>query len=130
LTYPFMALNRAVLALRLALPKQLQQRLQRLRQLQLSRRAPSPRIVDALWLALIAAGTCYAGWMAVRYMAATLSLDDVATALGVGLITLLRVVVLIACASLIWVPVGVWVGLRPKLAERVQPLIQFLAAFP
>src|SRR5439155_8211412 len=33
LTYPFMALNRAVLALRLALPKQLQQRLQRLRQL-------------------------------------------------------------------------------------------------
>ena len=27
-------------------------------------------------------------------------------------------------------PVGVWIGLRPKLAERVQPLAQFLAAFP
>ena len=25
---------------------------------------------------------------------------------------------------------GVWIGLRPKLAERVQPLAQFLAAFP
>ena len=37
---------------------------------------------------------------------------------------------LIALATLIWVPVGVWIGLRPKLAERVQPLAQFLAAFP
>jgi NitT/TauT family transport system permease protein len=50
--------------------------------------------------------------------------------LGYGLITLLRVVVLIALATLIWVPIGVWIGLRPKLAERIQPLAQFLAAFP
>jgi NitT/TauT family transport system permease protein len=28
------------------------------------------------------------------------------------------------------VPVGIWIGLRPKLAERIQPLAQFLAAFP
>ncbi len=51
-------------------------------------------------------------------------------ALGGGLLTLLRVVVLIALASLIWVPIGVWIGLRPWVAERVQPLAQFLAAFP
>jgi NitT/TauT family transport system permease protein len=42
----------------------------------------------------------------------------------------LRVIVLIALATLVWVPVGVWVGLRPKLAVRAQPLAQFLAAFP
>src|SRR5262249_59722285 len=35
-----------------------------------------------------------------------------------------------ALASLVWVPVGVWVGLRPAIAEKVQPLAQFLAAFP
>ena len=40
------------------------------------------------------------------------------------------VLVLIALASLIWVPIGVWIGLRPRLAERVQPIVQFLAAFP
>jgi NitT/TauT family transport system permease protein len=40
------------------------------------------------------------------------------------------VVVLIAIASLIWVPIGVWIGLRPAWAERIQPLAQFLAAFP
>ena len=50
--------------------------------------------------------------------------------LRLGAYTLLRVIVLIVLASLIWVPVGVAIGLRPKLAERVQPLAQFLAAFP
>ncbi|HEX2322104.1 MAG TPA: hypothetical protein VHJ18_24245 [Streptosporangiaceae bacterium] len=38
--------------------------------------------------------------------------------------------VLIAVASVIWVPIGVWVGLRPGLARIVQPVAQFLAAFP
>ena len=38
--------------------------------------------------------------------------------------------VLIALASLIWVPIGVWVGLRPPIAQLVQPVAQFLAAFP
>ncbi len=47
-----------------------------------------------------------------------------------GFVTLIRVVVLIALAALIWVPIGVWIGLRPRLARRVQPVVQFLAAFP
>ena len=50
--------------------------------------------------------------------------------LRLGAYTLLRVIVLIVLASMIWVPVGVAIGLRPQLAERVQPLAQFLAAFP
>jgi NitT/TauT family transport system permease protein len=40
------------------------------------------------------------------------------------------VVVLMIVASLIWVPIGVWLGLRPIWARRAQPLAQFLAAFP
>ena len=47
-----------------------------------------------------------------------------------GFITLVRVLVLIALASLVWVPIGVWIGLRPAWAEKVQPLAQILAAFP
>ena len=31
---------------------------------------------------------------------------------------------------MIWVPIGVAVGLRPKLTEKIQPIAQFLAAFP
>src|SRR5262249_25778383 len=87
-------------------------------------------LIDALWYAVIAAGTAYAAWRAYQYLSANLEPSDVLYAIGHGLITLARVVVLIALATLIWVPVGVWIGLRPKLAERVQPLVQFLAAFP
>ncbi len=47
-----------------------------------------------------------------------------------GLATLTRVLVLIAIASAIWVPVGIYVGMRPRVAQTIQPVAQFLAAFP
>ena len=68
--------------------------------------------------------------MLFRFGSAGLSSADVLDAIGNGGITLLRVAVLIVIATLIWVPVGVAVGLRPHLAEKVQPVAQFLAAFP
>jgi NitT/TauT family transport system permease protein len=120
LTMPFAALNKAFSNFHIALPGRLK----------LPKSGPPPRLVDAIWLALITVATGYAGWRAYQYLSATLSPHDVLTAVGDGFVTLLRVIVLIALASLIWVPVGVWIGLRPKLAERVQPLAQFLAAFP
>ena len=121
LTYPFAALNKVVSNLHLTVPGS--------RRIHVRYGSPS-RLVDAIWLALIVASTGYAAWSAYQYLSATLSPSDVLAAIGYGLITLARVIVLIALATLIWVPVGVWIGLRPKLAERVQPLAQFLAAFP
>jgi NitT/TauT family transport system permease protein len=121
LSYPFAALNRVISNLHVALPAGL--RLP-------ARSGPPSRGVDALWLAIIVAGTGYAAFRIHQYLSATLSPSDVLSAVGYGFVTLLRVIVLIALASLIWVPVGVWIGLRPKLAERIQPLAQFLAAFP
>lgn len=47
-----------------------------------------------------------------------------------GIITLLRVFVLLIICSVIWVPVGVWIGLRPNAAYIAQPIAQFLASFP
>ncbi|MFX7506756.1 hypothetical protein ABTJ37_20810, partial [Acinetobacter baumannii] len=88
------------------------------------------RSIDRIWLAVILAGTAYAAWLTYRYLSASLGPGDVLVVIRDGLITLLRVIVLITLATLIWVPIGVWIGLRPKLAERVQPLAQFLAAFP
>jgi NitT/TauT family transport system permease protein len=38
--------------------------------------------------------------------------------------------VLLVLASLVWVPLGVFIGLNPRWATKVQPLAQFLAAFP
>jgi NitT/TauT family transport system permease protein len=121
LTYPFAALNKAVSNLHIPLPDFLRTS---------ARVGPPSRLVDAAWIALIAASTSYAAWRAYHYLSASLGPADIASAVGYGFITLLRVVVLIALATLVWVPVGVWIGLRPKLAERIQPLAQFLAAFP
>ncbi|OZI44157.1 ABC transporter permease [Bordetella genomosp. 5] len=59
-----------------------------------------------------------------------LDVAQVGHVLGLGALTLLRVTVLLVLASVIWVPIGVWIGLRPAWAGRVQPLAQFLAAFP
>ncbi|KAF1066824.1 MAG: Glycine betaine/proline betaine transport system permease protein ProW [Pseudomonas citronellolis] len=50
--------------------------------------------------------------------------------LGLGLLTLIRVMLLIALASLVWVPLSIWIGLRPRYSQKVQALAQFLAAFP
>lgn len=69
-------------------------------------------------------------WHVVRFFAANIGLGDIATTAFLGLLTLLRVAVLIALASLIWVPIGVWIGTRPSVARTVQPVAQFLAAFP
>jgi len=121
LSYPFAAVNKVISNLHIALPGNFRIP---------TKRGPPSRLVDAVWLAVIAASTGSAGWQAYEYLSTTLHVSDVLSAVGYGFITLARVVVLIALASLIWVPIGVWIGLRPKLAERIQPLAQFLAAFP
>lgn len=75
-------------------------------------------------------GCAWALWRIVQFVDVSLGWRDVGQAFGLGLLTLLRVVILIALASLLWVPIGVWIGLRPGIATRVQPVAQFLAAFP
>jgi NitT/TauT family transport system permease protein len=69
-------------------------------------------------------------WQAVYFVTRDITLADIGTTMLLGLATLTRVVVLIALASVIWVPVGVWVGTRPYATIVVQPIAQFLAAFP
>ncbi|WP_448192730.1 ABC transporter permease [Azospirillum sp. sgz301742] len=91
---------------------------------------PPTAALDMAWYAVIAAAALYLGWTLVAFIASGVNWGDVATVLALGLATLLRVVVLIAVATLVWVPLGVLIGLRPRLAEKVQPVAQFLAAFP
>ncbi|AOI97326.1 MULTISPECIES: ABC transporter permease [Burkholderia] len=88
------------------------------------------RTVDIAWAVFLLLGTAYIVWRVVSFVSTGVTMAEVGHVIMLGLITLLRVVVLISIASVIWVPVGVWVGLRPKLAEKLQPLAQFLAAFP
>ena len=92
--------------------------------------ARSSPLGQAIWLALVAAALLSAAWLVVGYVASHLAWGDALAAFGLGCLTMLRVLVLIAIASVVWVPIGVWIGLRPRWAERLQPVAQFLAAFP
>ncbi|WP_063532753.1 ABC transporter permease subunit [Burkholderia sp. MSMB1589WGS] len=85
---------------------------------------------DIVWAILVLAGTAYVVWRVVSFVSTGVTMAEVGHVFVLGLITLLRVVLLIALASVVWVPIGVWIGLRPAIAEKVQPLAQFLAAFP
>ncbi|HEV7715476.1 MAG TPA: ABC transporter permease subunit, partial [Steroidobacteraceae bacterium] len=85
---------------------------------------------DVFWFGLLVAVVGLALWHIVRVLFAATSVGEAAQVGGLAVLTMLRVFVLIALASLVWVPVGVWVGLRPRVMEVVQPIAQFLAAFP
>jgi NitT/TauT family transport system permease protein len=47
-----------------------------------------------------------------------------------ALFSFLRVLAAVAIGTLWTVPFGIWIGLNPKLSGRLQPFIQFVAAFP
>lgn len=105
-------------------------KLPRLPQVRVKVSARFNRIADRAWIALVALA-CLAGLVQLsNFIGRTLGPEDVIEAFGLGLLTLLRVAVLIVLASLVWVPIGVWIGLNPRWAERLQPVAQLLAAFP
>jgi NitT/TauT family transport system permease protein len=84
------------------------------------------RAWDGALLVLAALGA----WRFLLFVHADVGWGETLHVLGLGCITLLRVMLLIALASLFWVPVSVWIGLRPWWAQKVQAVAQFLAAFP
>ncbi|KQV81182.1 ABC transporter permease subunit [Rhizobacter sp. Root1221] len=47
-----------------------------------------------------------------------------------GFLTALRVAAMTVLATLIWTPVGVWIGFQPRVARFAQPLAQIGASFP
>ncbi|HEV3425376.1 MAG TPA: ABC transporter permease subunit, partial [Paraburkholderia sp.] len=93
-------------------------------------RTKSSRVGDMIWGILVILVTVYVVYRVVSYVRTGVTLDEVGHVFVLGLITLLRVALLIAISSVIWVPLGVLIGLRPALAEKIQPIAQFLAAFP
>lgn len=93
-----------------------------------------PRIAVAAWQrawdAVLAAAVMVALYQLVRFVHAEVGWSEAGHVLGLGLVTLARVLVLIALAALVWVPVGIWIGMNPRWSGRLQAVAQFLAAFP
>lgn len=64
------------------------------------------------------------------FVATRTGLQEFVTAGALGALTFARVAVLIFVSSLIWVPVGVYIGMNPKISRIMQPVVQILASFP
>lgn len=79
--------------------------------------------VASVWLAAEAFGT-------LREIRTGLSAGGMLHVIWLGVLTFLRVAVMTALATLIWTPIAVWVGLRPRVARLAQPLAQIAASFP
>jgi NitT/TauT family transport system permease protein len=84
---------------------------------------------DVVFAIVVGVPIAYGLYRAVAYIGEG-GYDDLLTALGDGAITFARVIVLVAVATVVWVPIGVWIGLNPRVARIAQPVIQLLASFP
>ncbi len=91
---------------------------------------PKRRSLDLVWVLLVVAAVVLGLWHIVWVLIVNTPLHEALQVSGLAVLTMLRVFVLIALASLIWVPIGVWVGMRPRASQIVQPIAQFMAAFP
>ena len=95
-----------------------------------ARRQPGSKALERVWDAVLAATVLLAVWQLGSFIRAEVGWAEVGHVFVLGGITMLRVIVLIALAALVWVPIGVWIGMNPLWAGRLQAVAQFLAAFP
>ena len=95
-----------------------------------ARPATPSRTAERVWDAALAAAVGLAVIWLLRFIHTEVGWAEVGHVFVLGLYTLARVLVLIAIAAAIWVPVGVWIGMNPRWAGRLQGVAQFLAAFP
>jgi NitT/TauT family transport system permease protein len=96
------------------------------------RARPRPAVLplQRAWDVLLAIAVLLAVAGLVRFVHQEVGWTEVGHVVVLGLTTGARVLVLIALAALVWVPVGVWIGLNPRWAGRLQAVAQVMAAFP
>jgi NitT/TauT family transport system permease protein len=88
------------------------------------------RFIDRLYTIVLGAVVAGLVALAVHFILTTVGLGEVGHVIALGALTLLRVVVLLVVASLVWTPIGVAIGFSPRLARISQPIALFLASFP
>jgi NitT/TauT family transport system permease protein len=89
------------------------------------------RAADVVFTAIVLVVLCFGLYSMLKYIAdGPKGLGVFGTAFGFGFLTFLRVIVVVVFSSLVWVPLGVWIGFNPRVAQFMQPVVQVLASFP
>jgi NitT/TauT family transport system permease protein len=105
----------------------------------LNRRIPSSNaarsktmkyFLTVIWYMVFLCSLACALIFLILYLHKNITLNQLQRVFFLGCMTALRVVVLIVFSSIIWVPIGVWIGLGKRAVKITQPIIQFVSAFP
>lgn len=88
------------------------------------------RTGDVIFAVVVGAVITYGTYRVITYIHNGVGLPEVGHALLLGLATFGRVITVVVVATLIWVPVGVWIGMNPRVSRLAQPVVQVLASFP
>lgn len=72
----------------------------------------------------------YGGYRVLAFIEMRLGFAEVGHAAMLGLLTFARVIVVMLVATLLWVPIGVWIGMNPRVTRLAQPVVQVVASFP
>ncbi len=83
-----------------------------------------------LWYTVIFSLSILLSYSLFSFLHNEIKINEIFEVFQLVLITMFRVFSLVTIASIFWVPIGIYIGLRPKLAAIMQPITQFLAAFP
>ena len=88
------------------------------------------RTGDLVFGVVVTLGVVFGVWEALAYIHRSVGFGQFGTAFGDGALTFLRVVVVLIVSTVIWVPVGVWIGMNPRVSRLAQPIVQVVASFP
>uniref|UniRef100_A0ABS3IUH8 ABC transporter permease subunit n=1 Tax=Bifidobacterium asteroides TaxID=1684 RepID=A0ABS3IUH8_9BIFI len=88
------------------------------------------RASDLVWWACLALIGLWGLWQLDRMVIHPLGLGEVGHVFQLGLLTFLRVLILMVVCTIVWVPIGALIGMNPRISRYLQPLVQILASFP
>jgi NitT/TauT family transport system permease protein len=88
------------------------------------------RTGDIVFATAVVLGVVYGVFEALSYIHRSVGWGQFGTAFGDGALTFARVLVVLIVSTLIWVPVGVWIGMNPRVSRLAQPIVQVVASFP
>ncbi|WP_336157761.1 ABC transporter permease [Amycolatopsis sp. VC5-11] len=88
------------------------------------------RAADIVFSVVVFGLILYGAVRMVLFIGETTGYGEIGHVLLLGLITFARVVTLVVVGTLVWVPIGVWIGMNPRVSRLAQPVVQVLASFP
>jgi NitT/TauT family transport system permease protein len=85
---------------------------------------------DVVFGILVGAAILFGVVRMIAFIMTTVGPGPVGVAFVDGLVTFARVIVLLIVGTIVWVPIGVWIGMNPRVSRIAQPVVQVLASFP